>query len=96
MYHSVCHMSHTCMYYSYSEQEVAEEVKSLRVSLSEKPRPIDPYASDSHMLAEATEAKKQQLKRAFGIREDYVEGSAFAFGQPAATEEKAKTEEKTE
>lgn len=32
-------------------------------------------------MAEASEKKRQQLREAFGIREDYVEGSAFNFGQ---------------
>ena len=70
----------------------------LRASLSKKPRPIDPLSSDSHMMAEASEAKKQQLKKAFGIREDYVEGSAFNQEAQAlkATQEKEEREEKTE
>ena len=62
---------------------MTEQVAALRGSLAKKPRPIDPYSSDSHMLAEASEAKKKQLKAAFGIREDYVEGSAFKFGLQA-------------
>lgn len=83
---------------SYNEEEVTKQVTLLRASLSKKPRPIDPYSSDSHMIAEASEAKKKQLKNAFGIREDYVEGSAF--NQEAqklrAAQEKEEREAKTE
>lgn len=38
---------------------------------------------DSHQIAEATQRKNKQLRAAFGIREDYVEGSAFDVGQQA-------------
>jgi len=31
-------------------------------------------------MAEASEKKRQQLREAFGIRDDYVDGSAFNFG----------------
>lgn len=84
--------------YRYTEQEVAEEVSALRASLSSQPRPIDPYASDSHQMAEASEAKKQQLRRAFGIRDSYVEGSAFSQEAQAerAAQEKAEREEKAQ
>ena len=77
---------------------MAEEVRVLRASLSSKPRPIDPYASDSHQMAEASEAKKRQLRAAFGIREDYVEGSAFGMEAQAenAAREKAEREERAE
>ena len=77
---------------------MAEEVSELRTSLSSKPRPIDPYASDSHQMAEASEAKKRQLRSAFGISEDYVEGSAFGregLGERAG-QEQAGGEEKAE
>ena len=75
---------------------MAVEVNSLRASLSSKPRPIDPFSSDSHQMAEASEAKKQQLRSAFGIREDYVEGSAFSQEAQAerAAQLKAEREEK--
>jgi hypothetical protein len=86
------------LWFRYKEEEVAEEVRALRASLSSKPRPIDPFSSDSHQMAEASEAKKQQLRNAFGIREDYVEGSAFSQEAQAerAAQEKAKREEKAE
>ena len=84
--------------HSYSEQEVAQEVSALRAILSQKSRPVDPSTSETHMLAEATEVKKQQLRNAFGIREDYVEGSAFSQEAQAlrAAQEKAEREERAE
>ena len=88
-------MFHTC---SYNDKEIEEEVSALRTSLSQKSRTVDHTASGTHMLAEASEAKKQQLKNAFGIREDYVEGSAFSREAQALREaqEKTEREEKTE
>lgn len=73
-------------------------MSALRASLSQKSRTIDPSSSDTHMLAEASEAKKKQLKNAFGIGEDYVEGSAFNREAQAlrAAQEKAEREEKAE
>jgi len=41
-------------------------------------------------MAEASEKKRQQLREAFGIREDYVEGSAFNFGQQQQNKDKEK------
>lgn len=41
-------------------------------------------------MAEASEKKRQQLREAFGIREDYVEGSAFNFGQQSQQKNKEK------
>ena len=41
-------------------------------------------------MAEASEKKRQQLREAFGIREDYVEGSAFNFGQQNQQQDKDK------
>ena len=70
----------------------------LRAALSKECRQIDPSSNDSHMMAEASEAKKQQLRKAFGIREDYVEGSAFNQEAQAlrVAQEKAEREEKAE
>ena len=86
---------HTC---SYNDKEIEEEVSALRTSLSQKSRPVNYSASETHMLAEAAEVKKQQLKNAFGIREDYVEGSAFSQEAQAlrAAQEKVEREEKAE
>ena len=58
-------------------------MSALRASLSQEARPVDSSANETHMLAEATELKKKQLKSAFGIHEDYVEGSAFSREQQA-------------
>lgn len=82
----------------YTEEEVAAEVSVLRASLSSKPRPIDPLSNDSHQIAEASEAKKQQLRKAFGIKDDYVEGSAFNLEAQAqrANQENRRREEKNE
>lgn len=43
-------------------------------------------------MAEATEEKKKQLRDAFGIRDDYVEGSAFDPIHQVARAEQAKAE----
>ena len=80
----------------YTEEEIEQQVSVLRVALSSEARPVDAFAKETHMLAEATELKKQQLKSAFGIREDYVEGSAFDSEQQAlrAAQARAEREEK--
>ena len=78
----------------YTEGEIEQQVSALRASLSQEARPVDSSASETHMLAEATELKKQQLKSAFGIREDYVEGSAFdREQQPLHAAQKEEKEE---
>lgn len=93
--HTMFHTFHTC---SYNDKEIEEEVSALRTSLSQKSRTVDHTASGTHLLAEASEAKKQQLKNAFGISENYVEGSAFSRETQARWEAQEKTEgeEKTE
>ena len=49
---------------------------------------------DSHQMAEAAQKKNEQLRAAFGIRPDYVDGSAFAFGaMKAAREEERQQQE---
>ena len=53
-------------------------------------------AGDTHQIAEATQKKKEQLRAAFGIREDYVEGSAFDVGRQAEKAEQAKAERERE
>lgn len=62
-----------------SEKEIEEQVGNLRDFLTKEGYSGLPLGSSqaTHQVAEATEKKKQQLKSAFGIREDYVEGSAF-------------------
>ena len=53
-------------------------------------------AGDSHQIAEASQKKNQELRAAFGIRDDYVEGSAFDIGQQAAKAAKARAEKEEE
>ncbi len=53
-------------------------------------------AGDTHQLAEATLRKNKELRSAFGIRDDYVEGSAFDVGQQAARAALAKAEREKE
>lgn len=82
--------------YRYTEDEIEQQVSVLRVSLSSEARPVDAFTKETHMLAEATELKKQQLRSAFGIRDDYVEGSAFDSEHQAlrAAQARAEREEK--
>ena len=49
---------------------------------------------DSHMMAEASQRKNEQLRAAFGIREDYVDGSAFSFDPAQQAMKAAKEQEK--
>lgn len=51
---------------------------------------------DTHQMAEASQKKNQELRAAFGIRDDYVEGSAFDVGQQAARAAQAKAERERE
>ena len=44
-------------------------------------------------MAEATKKKNEQLRAAFGIRDDYVDGSAFAFDTDRQALKAAKEEE---
>ena len=48
---------------------------------------------DSHQMAEAAQKKNEQLRAAFGIRSDYVDGSAFAFGAMKAAREEEKQQQ---
>jgi hypothetical protein len=62
-------------------------VAELREELKKEGYQAVPHgggAGDTHQMAEATQRKNQQLRAAFGIRDDYVEGSAFDIGQQAA------------
>ncbi len=85
----------------YSELEIESQVSSLRESLKREGRgsgPLDPTSQRTHELAEATEQKRKQLRDAFGIREDYVDGTSFDPVQQAvrAAQSKAEKEEKIE
>ena len=52
-------------------------------------------AKDSHQIAEANQAKNDQLRQAFGISDSFVEGSSFDPDRKAkeAAARKAKEEE---
>lgn len=85
--------------YSYSADEISSKVSELREELKKEGYQSVPYgggAGDTHQAAEATQRKNQQLRAAFGIREDYVEGSAFDVGQQAAKAALAKAEREKE
>ena len=66
---------------SFSEQEVDEKVSELRTELTSEGYKTAPLASsdasDTHRIAEVSQQKKEQLRAAFNIRADYVDGSAF-------------------
>ena len=67
----------------------------LRASLLSEGRgavPIDPTSSETHQYAEASQRKRDQLREAFGIRPDYVDGTAFDPVQQAARAAQAKTD----
>ena len=70
----------------------------LRAELTQKGYNSGSYGSsgggDSHQLAEAAQKKNEQLRAAFGIRPDYVDGSAFAFDPAQQAMKAAKEEEK--
>ena len=71
----------------YSESEINSQVLELRAELKKEGYHSVPHgggAGDTHQMAEATQRKNQQLRAAFGISDDYVEGSAFDIGQQAA------------
>lgn len=57
-----------------------------------------PGMMDSHHLAVEMEKRNESIRKAFGIREDYIGGSAFDFleQQAKAAERKAKREEEEE
>ena len=84
--------------YSYSEAEIEQKVADLRSKLTQTGYDSGTYKSsgggDSHMMAEASKKKKEQLRAAFGIKEDYVDGSAFSFDPDKQAAKAAKEEEK--
>ena len=68
----------------YAEDEIEDQVSALREELKGEGYQAGPLrgdGGDSHNVAEATQKKNEQLRAAFGIKEDYVEGSAFDIGQ---------------
>ena len=82
----------------YTEDEVEEQVSTLREELKKEgyQSGLQGAGGDSHQIAEAQQRKHQQLRAAFGIREDYVEGSSFNAGQIKATLAKAAREKEAE
>ena len=81
---------------SYNEQEIEEQVDALRASLMSEGRPVDLSSHETHHMAEATESKRQQLRSAFKIRDDYVDGTAFDPVQQAMRATQAKLEREQE
>lgn len=83
---------------SYAEADIEKKVAELRAQLTQTGYDSGTYRSsgggDSHMMAEATRKKNEQLRAAFGIRDDYVDGSAFAFDPAQQAMKAAKEEEK--
>lgn len=80
---------------SYSESEVTQRVSELRAKLvgdGYKSSEGTGTSTETHQYAEATQKKKEQLRSAFGIKSDYVDGSAFDPVQKAMTVAKAKEE----
>ena len=90
------HFTITCTC-SYSEAEIEQKVSELRGKLTQSGYNTGTYKSsgggDSHLMAEATKKKNEQLRAAFGIRDDYVDGSAFAFDTDRQALKAAKEEE---
>ncbi len=73
---------------SYSEAEILEKVTELRTSLLGNGYQSVGDTNETHQCAEANLKKNQELKRAFGIREDYVDGSSFSvMGKPGEAPE---------
>lgn len=96
--HVVDHHHRCCLgaTYRYSDGEIEQQVVQLRNTLTQegyKSRPLDPSSAyETHKIAEASEQKDRQLKSAFGIREDYQEGSAFDPVQRALLAAQAREE----
>lgn len=96
MYMRLCHVLNT---FSYTEEEIEQKVAERRAELTNTGYNSGSYRSsggggDSHQMAEATQKKNEQLRAAFGIRADYVDGSAFAFGaQKVVKEEEEKLQQ---
>ena len=96
--HAVDHHHHCDLgvIYRYSDGEIEQQVVQLRNTLTQegyKSRPLDPSSAyETHKIAEASEQKERQLKSAFGIREDYQEGSSFDPVQKALRAAQAREE----
>ena len=73
-------------------------MSQLREELLKEGYQANPYggSGDTHQMAEASQRKNQELRAAFGIRDDYVEGSAFDVGQQAAKAARARAERERE
>ena len=87
----------------HSEADIAKQVNEMRSRLMEEGRANVPLRStpwETHQLAEASERKNQQLRAAFGIRDDYVDGSSFDVlnqaDKTAQAKAKAEKEQKIE
>ena len=81
--------------YRHIAAEIEQQVERLRLSLLGKgynSADVDPSANDSHHLAEAAQKKRDQLREAFKISADYVDGSAFDATQQAQRAERRKAE----
>ncbi|KAM9148964.1 serine/arginine repetitive matrix protein 2 [Pangshura tecta] len=71
----------------YAEGEIQEKVATFRLMLLEKDVALGkegeqqpeqkPAVTETHQLAEANEKKNERLRAAFGISENYVDGSSF-------------------
>ncbi|KAJ7313864.1 hypothetical protein JRQ81_005625 [Phrynocephalus forsythii] len=69
----------------YGEGEIQEKVATFRMMLLEKDiavvkegeQPQKPTVTETHQLAEANEKKNERLRAAFGISDNYVDGSSF-------------------
>lgn len=80
----------------YLESEIESQVAELREELKKEGYQSTPYGGDTHQLAEASQRKDQELRAAFGIRDDYVGGSAFDTELQAAKAALIKAERQKE
>ncbi|RXM30067.1 Serine/arginine repetitive matrix protein 2 [Acipenser ruthenus] len=86
----------------YSVEEIDEKVATFRLMLQEKEeQPIKegapserPTATETHQLAAANQLKNERLRAAFGIRDDYEDGSSFHPERRARERERREQEER--
>lgn len=82
--------------FRYKEDEIEAQVAALRTQLTSEGYKTTPLstadAKDTHRIAEVSQQKKEQLRAAFKIRDDYVDGSAFDPVQQAMRTAEAKAE----
>ncbi|KAK2511153.1 hypothetical protein Q9966_016718 [Columba livia] len=71
----------------YTESEIQDKVSTFRTMLLERdvalggdPTDPKPAVTETHQLAEANEKKNERLRAAFGISDNYVDGSSFDPG----------------